>query len=757
MDKSSESSAVRSIAGCQESGDRRSENLNAHLLDLAFEPIFVRRLDGTITYWNKGAVELYGYSKGEAEGANSHALLRTVFPIPLADLEQELTREGKWIGELIQVTKNGRKLIVESRQQAFDQTDGQPLVLVTNRDITVRETQYRMIFEGMQEGVSLCLMLYDDQGRPADWIYLDANPALEKIHGILGLAGRRGSELFPGLKESSPELLEMYGRVAQTGMPDNFEGYLDTLGMWVNISVFSPVKHHFITIGKDISERKRAENELRLAKERLDHLVSSSPVVIYSCQASGDLGATYISGNLTQQMGYEPQDFTSDSGFWARHIHPDDAPRVFTELQQIFELGTYAHEYRFLHKNGTYRWVHDDLRLVRDQQGEPLEIVGAWSDITEQKIAQDELFTSEQRLGLALDSAKMGAWDWNLNTDAIWWDNHQHKLFGIRPENFSGRGADALQVILPEDREQVKAAIDQALTQGEVFRAEFRVMHPDGSIRWLDGRGQLLPIAADGSRRMIGVNFDITERKQGDQERDKYTRLENLAQMHRLHIAGEFAALLAHQLNQPLTAIRSFAEAGIARLRRGIFEPQEMRETLEDVVTQSERAAGSIRDLRKFLARQPQEKSAGDLNAEVRAACTLMEVLARGRNIPVKLDLAGQLPAIVMRPSQIEQVIINLMENAMDAIAHSSHTGGVIQISTKFDPAHKEVIAKVVDSGPGLDGDSVARVFDPLYTTKKNGIGMGLVISRSIIQDHGGRIWAEPGPGGRFVFTLPTP
>lgn len=393
---------------------------------------------------------------------------------------------------------------------------------------------------------------------------------------------------------------------------------------------------------------------------------------------------------------------------------------------------------------------NETLASATNSQGLP-------DNLVERRKPQDLLRENEQRLRLALDSAEMGTWEWNLTTDQVRWDGRQFDLFGIRPENFSGKGAQALEVIHPEDRERVKTAINHALAQGEVFRAEFRVIHPDGSIRWLDGRGHPLTNSVDGSQRMLGVNFDITERKQLDQERERYVRLENLAQMHRLHIAGEFAALLAHQLNQPLTAIRSFAEAGLARLRRGVSEPQEMRETLEDVVAQSERAAGSIRDLRKFLARQPQEKSAGDLNAEVRAACTLMEVLARGRKIRVKLNLKEPLPAITMRPSQIEQVIINLMENAMDAIAHSGHTGGVIQLSTRFDPAHKEVIVEVVDSGPGLDDATVARVFDPLYTTKKNGIGMGLVISRSIIQDHGGRIWAEPRPGGRFLIALPTP
>ncbi len=863
--------------------DRRADNLDARLLDLAFEPVMVRHFNGEISYWNRGAGELYGYSSEEAIGAVSHDLLKTVFPLLRQDFDKQLVKEGVWIGELIHTARDGRKIIVESRQQLFEQPDGRRLVLETNRDITTRETQYRTLFEGMQEGAGFCRMIYDEQSQPVDWVYLDVNPALEKILGIAGMTGQRNSDLFPGMKESNPELFETFGRVSKTGMPDTLEGYLHGLDMWVYLSVFSPARGHFIAIGKDISDRKRqeeelfrsrnqlkffveqvpasvamldkdlryvsfsrrwlddyglgnqdltgrhhydvfpeirnkpdwqavhqralagkverndedhfiredgtdswirwevrpwldvageiggilifsedisqrkkAESELRQVKERLEHLLTAGPAVIYACKPDGDFGATFVSNNIESQLGYAPEEFLIQSDFWAGHIHPDDAQRVFAGLPKLFETGRHSHEYRFLHKNGTYRWMLDELRLVRDADGKPLEIIGAWHDITELKLAEEELRENEQSLRLSLDAARMGMWDWNLGTDALWWDDREYELFGILPGEFSGYAAQAFERIHPDDREKARKAVMDAISAGGLFDTEFRVIHPDGSIHWLAARGQGV---AAGVNRMVGVNYDITGLKQAERERDKYTRMENMAQMHRLHIAGEFAALLAHQLNQPLTAIRSFAEAGIARLRKGKLEPEQMRETLNDVVTQSERAAGSIRDLRKFLARQPQEMTPGDINAEVNAACMLMDIMARGRKIKIKLNLAVDLPLVSMRTSQIEQIIVNLMENAMDAINQEKDkpNGGSIEINTHLDADNREIVIDILDSGPGLDEEAVGRVFDPLYTTKKNGIGMGLVISRSIVADHGGRIWAEPGSGGRFFFTLPVP
>jgi PAS domain S-box-containing protein len=381
--------------------------------------------------------------------------------------------------------------------------------------------------------------------------------------------------------------------------------------------------------------------------------------------------------------------------------------------------------------------------------------------------AEQGLRASEQRLHLALDAAEMGMWDWDMLTDSVLWNEKHFSLFGVDPATFTNQVSEAFAAIHPDDRTRVQEEVLQAQAQQEPFYTEFRVIHPDESVHWIASKGQQVKGAPNDHLRMIGICFDITERKQSDQERERYLHQENIAQMHRLHIAGEFAALLAHQLNQPLSAIRSFAEAGLVRLRHGTEEPERTRQTLTDIVAQSERAAQSIRDLRQFLARQPQAMTVADLNAHVRTASGLMSILTRSYAIRLSFDLSKSLPMALMRPSQIEQVLINLMENAIDAIRHNpamnavvtdtlgDQMNGTIQIATLFDSECNELIVTVRDSGPGLDTGAAKMVFDPLYTTKKDGIGMGLTISRSIVEDHGGRIWAEAGPGGCFKFTLP--
>ncbi|MEE8372849.1 MAG: PAS domain S-box protein, partial [Dehalococcoidia bacterium] len=144
-------------------------------------------------------------------------------------------------------------------------------------------------------------------------------------------------------------------------------------------------------LARDITERKDAEEQLRATKNRLDFLLSTSPAVIYSARAAGDYGATFISENVVAQTGYDAREFTEDSAFWVDHIHPDDRPRVLTGLSLLLEHGHHVYEYRFLHKDGTYRWMADESRLVRDADGEPLEMIGYWMDITGRKLAEEEL------------------------------------------------------------------------------------------------------------------------------------------------------------------------------------------------------------------------------------------------------------------------------------------------------------------------------------------------------------------------------
>jgi PAS domain S-box-containing protein len=233
-----------------------------------------------------------------------------------------------------------------------------------------------------------------------DWRLTYANQAAMQVITQLTalapseIADKTHWELFPTVVGTELERLYRESLISQT--PAHFEHLYELTGNWFEIHAYpSPIGLSIYF--RDITDRKVAENQLRLTEARLRDLLSSNPAVIYACQASGDFAATFISENVQAMLGYESTDFLADSHFWASHIHPEDSPQVFAGLAHLFEHGAHTHEYRFQHRNGQYRWMQDQLKLLRDEAGNPVEIVGYWIDITEKKQLEAQ-FLRAQRL-----------------------------------------------------------------------------------------------------------------------------------------------------------------------------------------------------------------------------------------------------------------------------------------------------------------------------------------------------------------------
>ncbi|MCX7596944.1 MAG: PAS domain-containing protein, partial [Fischerella sp.] len=263
------------------------------------------------------------------------------------------------------------------------------------------------------------------------------------------------------------------------------------------------------------TETLRGEQQA-LAETRLRHLLTVSPVAIYSCQPDGDFATTFVSDNISSLLGYESREFLEDSQFWTNHIHPEDAPRVLAELATLFEQGHHTYEYRFQHQDGSYRWIRDELTLVRDASGQPLEIVGSLIDISDRKLAETALHENERQLKLALQASKLGSWQLNLQTGELSASNQCKANFGRDPETeFSYELL--FECIHPDDRAYVRESVRQALEQKTDYEAEYRNIWPDRSVHWVLARGSAIYDPDGTPTRMIGVTLDITERKQAEE------------------------------------------------------------------------------------------------------------------------------------------------------------------------------------------------------------------------------------------------
>lgn len=262
----------------------------------------------------------------------------------------------------------------------------------------------------------------------------------------------------------------------------------------------------------------------------------------------------------------------------------------------------------------------------------------------------------------------------------------------------------------------------------------------------------------DTERRYLQLLPPVVERVLQDQRLSVEKRQAEaaLAHAHRVMTAGELAAALAHELNQPLAAIATFSEACLQLLQRGTPDPNKLRKNIGEIAMQAQRAGNAIRELRAFLAKGDTEKTAVDLNVVARVATDLIAAEARNRNISITLDLADGLQRVLAASVHIEHVLVNLLKNAVDAISGAGMASGSITLSTRPISDHLAQVS-VIDTGPGLTAETMQRIFEPFYTTKPEGLGMGLVISRSILEAHGGKLWADHrnGAGAAFHFTLP--
>ena len=318
-----------------------------------------------------------------------------------------------------------------------------------------------------------------------------------------------------------------------------------------------------------------------------------------------------------------------------------------------------------------------------------------------------------------------------------------------RPEDFIGKKIYC--IVAPEYQDFYRENMRRVFA-GEAVVYEFKAITLKGRTCWMETHAAPLRDARGAIYALLGITRDITEHKQaGEQERRQQTELARVA---RLSTMGEMATGLAHELNQPLSAIANFARGCIRRLRVDGSDPADLIQPLEEVCGQAERAGEILRHVRDFVRKSELKMSNVDINQTVRSVVKFIEIETRQTGATVRLDLAPALPRVWADAIMIEQVICNLVRNAVEAMVEAGSRQREIAILTRPNGGGT-IEVEIGDTGPGIDRNVIDKVFNQFFTTKPEGVGMGLSISRSIIESHGGDISVESGGGGTtFRFTL---
>jgi len=368
------------------------------------------------------------------------------------------------------------------------------------------------------------------------------------------------------------------------------------------------------------------------------------------------------------------------------------------------------------------------------------------------QLARD-LRESEQRIDLAVTAANLGLWVWDPVRDDIWATPRARQMFGLEPTGQLDFNR-FLQAVHPEDREPVTHAVARALNGEGEYEAEYRVVIPGQATSWIAARGRVEFNQANKPVRMRGVLADITERKRAEAETQNLRQ--ELTHSARMSLMGELSASLAHELNQPLTAILSNAQAAQRFLAADRPDLAEFREILKDIVQDTTRARDVIRQVRALVKKSERESIRLDLHATLRQVVNFLHGDIVGRNLKVALELAPATPIVTGDKTQLQQVLINLLLNAFDAVNQNSVPDRHVTVMTSMESPTR-VRVTVRDNGEGIPAERLEKLFQPFFTTKRHGLGMGLSLTRSIVESHGGRMWAENNANGgaSFCFTLP--
>jgi len=434
-----------------------------------------------------------------------------------------------------------------------------------------------------------------------------------------------------------------------------------------------------------------------------------------------------------------------------QRVHPDDAPLVRETIDRASQDGKdFRHEYRLVMPDGAVKHVDVVAHALSDQSGR-IEFVGAVMDVSDRKRAEEELRRSEGYLAEAQRLTRTGIWAWSVTARrSVYWSEENYRLLAFDPEGGIPSDEAFYQRVHPEDRDRVRREVFvETPEEGSHFDVEFRLVLPDGAMKYVRSTGHPVRNKSGDVLEYVGTSIDVTERKRAEEAQ------EELAHVNRVTTMGELTASLAHEVNQPITAAATDANACLRWLTRDDPDLEEARAAASRIVKDAMRAADIIGRIRLFFTKSPPQRELVDINEVIREMVVLLRGEATRYAISVRTELAADLRQVVGDRVQLQQVMMNLMMNSADAM---KNVDGTRELAITSQPAdNEELLVSVSDTGIGLPPQA-DQIFKAFFTTKLHGTGMGLSISRSIVESHGGRLWASANSprGASFYFTLPS-
>ena len=499
----------------------------------------------------------------------------------------------------------------------------------------------------------------------------------------------------------------------------------------------------------DIDDRKRAEDAIRASERNLNQIINAIPALAWSARPDGS--AEFFNQHYLDYVGLSAEQ-AKDWG-WTAAVHPDDRNTLIAAWQRMMAADQAGDcEGRLRRFDGEYRWFLFRTNPLRDESGKAFKWYGTNTDIDDRKRAEEQLRRSQAFIAESQRLARLGGFSWHVESGQIAWSDQLYRIFEFEPGSLVTLERIGSRVH-PEDIPLLGDMIERARRAASNLEYEHRIIMPNQSVKYLHfvahgTQGQ------DGRLEYIGAVQDVTERRLAE---DALTQARSdLAHVTRVTSLGVLTASIAHEVNQPLSGIITNAGTCLRMLASEPPNVEGARETAKRTIRDGNRASELIMRLRALFSKKESTTEPVDLNEATKEVIALsLSELQRNRVI-LRPEFADDLPVVTGDRVQLQQVILNLLKNASDAMRTVNDRPRQLRIRTQRG-TDDQVRLTVQDVGVGLDPQAMDRLFQAFYTTKNDGMGIGLSVSRSIIERHHGRLWAEPndGPGATFSFSIP--
>jgi PAS domain S-box-containing protein len=500
-------------------------------------------------------------------------------------------------------------------------------------------------------------------------------------------------------------------------------------------------------------EQTEAEKALRESEARFRELADNISQFAWTADRSGWIywynkrWHDYTGTTLKEMEGWG----------WQKVHHPDHVERVVQRIRQSFETGTpWEDTFPLRRRDGNYRWFLSRALPIRNEIGEVIRWFGTNTDITEQIEAEKALRELNETLEQRVEAETRERLQiWNVSQDLLVVADLDGTYLSVNPAWTTILGWSALDLIgrtsqwllHADDQETTRAEISRLAAGKNTSRFENRFRHKEGSFRWISWK------AAPDQGRIYAMGRDVTDLK--DAEKTLQEIREELSQVAQRTMLAAMSAAIAHEIKQPLAAIVTNANAGLRWLNRTPPELNEARATFERIAGDGRRANEVVQSVRGMIAKTDQGLTSLDISELIRDTIVLVRRDLEAAGILVQLKLAPRLPSISGHQGRLQQVILNIVTNAADAMRAVADRERVLTVTCASEA--ESVVVSVQDSGTGIDKNNAERIFEPFFTTKRNGMGIGLAVCRTIIQAHGGQLSASPALPHGSVFRIVLP